>query len=59
MEAGKQVKKLPMTLGDALEALENDEVIKRGDAGRDVSRFTTNTSATNGNASCTPSPNGT
>ncbi len=28
MEAGKQVKKLPMTLGDALEALKNDEVIK-------------------------------
>ena len=27
MEAGKQVKKLPMTLGDALNALENDEVI--------------------------------
>ena len=28
MEAGKQVKKLPMTLGDALEALKKDEVIK-------------------------------
>ena len=28
MEAGKQVKKLPMTLGDALEALKNDDVIK-------------------------------
>ncbi|HUR43485.1 MAG TPA: glutamine synthetase family protein, partial [Aestuariivirga sp.] len=28
MEAGKQVRKLPMTLGDALEALKNDEVIK-------------------------------
>ena len=28
MEAGKQVKKLPMTLGDALEALKNDEVIR-------------------------------
>ena len=37
MEAGKQVKKLPMTLGDALEALKNDEVIKCGDAGRDAS----------------------
>ena len=36
MEAGKQVKKLPMTLGDALEALKKDEVIKCGDAGRDV-----------------------
>ena len=28
MEAGKQVKKLPMSLGDALDALERDEVIK-------------------------------
>ena len=28
MEAGKQVKKLPMTLGDALTALANDEVVK-------------------------------
>ena len=28
MEAGKQVKKLPMTLGDALAALEKDEVIR-------------------------------
>ncbi len=28
MEAGKQVKKLPMSLGDALKELENDEVIK-------------------------------
>jgi glutamine synthetase len=28
MEAGKQVKKLPMTLGDALEALKADDVIR-------------------------------
>jgi glutamine synthetase len=28
MEAGKQVKKLPMTLGDALEALKKDDVIR-------------------------------
>ena len=28
MEAGKLVKKLPMTLGDSLDALANDEVIK-------------------------------
>jgi glutamine synthetase len=28
MEAGKQVKKLPMSLGEALDALERDEVIK-------------------------------
>ena len=29
MEAGKQVKKLPMSLGDALERLEGDEVIRQ------------------------------
>ena len=29
MEAGKQVKKLPMSLGEALSALERDEVIKQ------------------------------
>jgi glutamine synthetase len=28
IDAGKQVKKLPMSLGDALEELRNDEVIK-------------------------------
>jgi glutamine synthetase len=28
MEQGKQVRKLPMTLGDALEALKKDEVIR-------------------------------
>jgi glutamine synthetase len=28
MEEGKQVKKLPMSLGDALDRLEHDEVIK-------------------------------
>jgi glutamine synthetase len=28
MEAGKQVRKLPMTLGDALAALEKDKVIR-------------------------------
>jgi len=30
MESGKQVKKLPMSLGEALEALKNDEVVQRG-----------------------------
>ncbi|MEE3281786.1 MAG: glutamine synthetase, partial [Pseudomonadota bacterium] len=28
IDAGKEVKKLPMSLGEALEALDNDEVIK-------------------------------
>ena len=30
MEEGKQVKKLPMSLGEALDRLANDEVIKSG-----------------------------
>jgi glutamine synthetase len=29
MEAGKQVRKLPMSLGDALEKLENDKIIRK------------------------------
>ena len=28
MEAGKEVKKIPMTFGDALDALDADEVVK-------------------------------
>ena len=28
MEAGKDVKKIPMSLGEALEALDQDEVVK-------------------------------
>ena len=38
MEAGKEVKKIPMTFGDALDALEADEVDQEGDARRDVHR---------------------
>ena len=34
MEAGKQVKKLPMSLGDALDRLERDEVVKLASGGR-------------------------
>jgi glutamine synthetase len=30
MAAGKKVKKLPMSLGEALNALEQDEVVKKG-----------------------------
>jgi glutamine synthetase len=30
IRAGKQVKKLPMTLGEALEALAEDKVVQRG-----------------------------
>ena len=36
MEAGKDVKKIPMTFGDALDALDADEVVKICAAGRDV-----------------------
>ena len=53
MEAGKQVKKLPMSLGDALTRLENDEVIKSAMPGEMYRLFTTNTRTTSGSASCT------
>ena len=36
MEAGKQVKKLPMTLGDSLEALEEGRSDQVRDAGRNA-----------------------
>ena len=36
MEAGKEVKRIPMTFGDALDALEADEVVKKRAARRDV-----------------------
>ena len=58
MEAGKQVKKLPMTLGDALERAGEGRRHQVGDAGRDVPRSSTTTSATSGSASWPPSPNG-
>ena len=53
MEEGKQVKKLPMTLGEALDALEKDEVIKKA-MPDEMYRVFTNTSATSGRASCPP-----
>jgi glutamine synthetase len=39
MEAGKQVKKLPMNLGDALERLAEDEVVKSAMPGEMYSLF--------------------
>ena len=36
MEAGKRVKRLPMTFGDALDALEDDDVIRSAAARRYV-----------------------
>ena len=39
MEAGKEVKKIPMTFGDALDALEADEVVKSRPTRRDVPRL--------------------
>ena len=38
MKEGKDVKKLPMTLGEALDRLDDDEVIKHRHVGRDVPR---------------------
>ena len=52
MEAGKEVKKIPMTFGDALDALEADEVIKKRDARRACTRSSCTTSATSGSAIC-------
>ena len=39
MAAGKKVKKLPMSLGDALTELDKDEIVKSATARRDVSRL--------------------
>jgi glutamine synthetase len=39
MEAGKQIKKLPMTLGEALDALEKDEVIRSAMPGKMLDVF--------------------
>ena len=39
MEAGKEVNRIPMTFGDALDALEADEVVKQRAARRDVHRL--------------------
>ena len=58
MEAGKKVKKIPMTFGDALDALEADEVVKSALPGEMYASSCT-TSATSGSASARPSPTGT
>ena len=59
MEAGKEVKKIPMTFGDALDALEADEVDQEGAARARCTPSSCTTSATNGSASAPPSPTGT
>ena len=59
MEAGKQVKKLPMTLGDALDRAREGRGHQVGAARRDVPRCTRTTSATSGSASWPPSRSGT
>ena len=53
MEQGKEVKKLPMSLGEALDKLAADEVVQRGCRAR-CTAFMTSTSATNSRASCPP-----
>ena len=50
MQAGKEVKRIPMTFGEALEALDEDEVIQSAHARRDVSRCSATTSGTSGSA---------
>ena len=58
MEAGKQVKKVPMTFGDALDALEADEVVEVRAARRAVPTSSSTTSATSGSATARRSPTG-
>ncbi len=57
MEAGKQVKKLPMSLGEALDRLDADEVVKAG-LPDEMYRVFTHYSATSGRSTTPPSPNG-
>ena len=58
MEEGKQVKKLPMSLGEALDRLANDEVIKSGMPG-DMYKIFTGTRTMSGKGSCTRLQSGT
>ena len=58
IEAGKQVNKLPGSLGEALDALEADEVVKSA-LPDDMYRVFTHYNAMNGNALWPPSPSGT
>ena len=53
MEAGKQVKKLPMTLGDALDRAGEGRGHQARRCRARCTASTTSTSATNGSASCT------
>ena len=39
MAAGKEVRRIPMTFGDALDALDEDELIQSAHARRDVAVF--------------------
>ena len=57
IDAGKQVKKLPMSLGDALEELRNDEVIKSSMPG-DMYRVYEHYKRTNGKGITPQSPIG-
>ena len=59
MEAGKQVKKLPMSLGEALEALARTTRSSSAAMPGEMYRLSTRLQGTSGSASCTPSPIGT
>ena len=59
MEAGKQVKKLPMSLGEALDRLKPmTKIIKSSRCRAICTRSTTGTRTTSGKNSCTPPPSG-
>ena len=59
MAAGKKVKKLPMSLGDALDRAGEGRGHQVGHARRDVPRLQPLQAATSGRGSCPPSPIGT
>ena len=50
MAAGKEVKKIPMTFGDALDALDADEVVKSRACRARCTRSSGTTSGTSGSA---------
>ena len=58
MEAGKEVKRIPMTFGDALDALDADEVVKQASRTRCTPSSCT-TSGTSGRGTARPSRIGT
>jgi len=58
IKEGKQVKKLPVSLGKVLETLEKNKAVKRGRPG-EIYRLFQNINTANGRGLCPPQPNGT